>query len=162
MLKGLDERAASIYAPIQPQLRQVEERLGNLPDQSPDYLRPLMDHVLTSGGKRIRPAITLLAAEFYPHKPENPLIMAGAVELLHLATLIHDDTVDNADMRRGRPTVSNLWDKHVAVVFGDYLFATSATFVLRLRYQERPGHTPVLRDHHGTGQRRAGRIFQHL
>ena len=55
--------------------------------------------------------------------------MASAVELLHVATLIHDDTVDNSDLRRGKATVSNLWGQHVAVLFGDYVFATSATFV---------------------------------
>jgi len=107
----------------------VEERLGSLRDTTPDYLEPLLDHVLDSGGKRIRSAITLLAADFYSHEPENPVIMAAAVELLHLATLIHDDTVDDSDLRRGRPTVSSLWGKHVAVLFGDFLFATSATFV---------------------------------
>ena len=129
MLQGLDERTASIYAPIRPQLSLVEERLGSLRDTTPDYLEPLLDHVLDSGGKRIRSAITLLAADFYSHEPENPVIMAAAVELLHLATLIHDDTVDDSDLRRGRPTVSSLWGKHVAVLFGDFLFATSATFV---------------------------------
>ena len=55
--------------------------------------------------------------------------MASAVELLHLATLIHDDTVDDSDLRRGKATVSSQWGKHVAVLFGDYVFATSATFV---------------------------------
>ena len=55
--------------------------------------------------------------------------MASAVELLHLATLIHDDTVDNSPTRRGRATVSNTWSPYVAVLFGDYVFATSATFV---------------------------------
>jgi len=129
VLQGLDERTASIYAPIQSQLKVVEDRLRNLRHSNPDYLEPLLDHVLTSGGKRVRPAITLLASEFYPHDPENPMVMAGAVELLHLATLIHDDTVDNSDLRRGKPTVCSLWGKHVAVLFGDYLFATSATFV---------------------------------
>jgi geranylgeranyl pyrophosphate synthase len=129
LVQGLDERTASIYAPIRSQLSLVEERLGNLRHTSPDYLEPLLDYVLDSGGKRVRPAITLLASQFYPHNPENPIIMAGAVELLHLATLIHDDTVDNSDLRRGRPTVSNRWGKQVAVLLGDYLFATSATFV---------------------------------
>ncbi len=129
MLQGLDERTATIYAPIRPQLSLVEERLGSLRDTTPDYLEPLLDHVLDSGGKRIRSAITLLAADFYSHEPDNPVIMAAAVELLHLATLIHDDTVDDSDLRRGRPTVSSLWGKHVAVLFGDFLFATSATFV---------------------------------
>ena len=129
MLKGLDERTATIFAPIQSRLNQVEDRLGSLRHTNPTYLVPLLDYVLNSGGKRIRPAITLLASDFYPHDPENPIVMAGAVELLHLASLIHDDTVDNSDLRRGRPTVSNQWGKHVAVLFGDYLFATSATFV---------------------------------
>ncbi len=129
MLQGLDEKTASIYAPIRQQLSLVEERLASLRDTTPDYLEPLLDHVLDSGGKRIRSAITLLSAGFYSQDAEHPVIMAAAVELLHLATLIHDDTVDDSDMRRGRPTVSSLWGKHVAVLFGDFLFATSATFV---------------------------------
>ena len=129
MLAGLDQRTASIYAPIQPRLALVEEHLRRLAQTSLPDLESLLSYVLTSGGKRIRPAITLLAADFYPHDQEKPIIMAGAVELLHLATLIHDDMVDNSDLRRGKATVSNLWGKDVAVLFGDYLFATSATFV---------------------------------
>ena len=129
MLTGLDQQTASIYAPIQSHLDQVEAKLGGLCHNDNPELKPLLDHVLNSGGKRIRPAITLLAAAFYPHDPKNPIIMAGAVELLHLAALIHDDTVDDSDVRRGKATVSNRWGKHVAVLFGDYVFATSATFV---------------------------------
>jgi len=129
LLKGLDQRTAAIYAPIQSQLLQVEERLRQLCQESIPDLESLLSYVLSSGGKRVRPAMTLLAAGFYPHDLEKPIIMAGAVELLHLATLIHDDTVDNSDLRRGKATVSNLWGKDVAVLFGDYLFATSATFV---------------------------------
>ena len=129
MLKGLDERTASIYSPIQDQLKQVEERLQGLSHTDTPYLEPLLDYVLASGGKRIRPAITLLAADFYPHDPKNSNIMAAAVELLHVAALIHDDTVDNSDLRRGKATVGNLWGQHAAVLFGDYVFATSATFV---------------------------------
>ena len=129
MLKGLDERTASIYAPVQDQLHRVEGRLRGLSQTETPYLEPLLDYVMANGGKRIRPAITLLAADFYPHQPDNPIIMASAVELLHVATLIHDDTVDNSDLRRGKATVSNHWGQHVAVLFGDYVFATSATFV---------------------------------
>lgn len=129
MLKGLDERTALIYEPIRDELRLVENKLRGLSETDVPYLQPLLDYVNASGGKRIRPAITLLASQFYPHQPENPIIMAAAVELLHVATLIHDDTVDNSDLRRGKATVSNLWGQHVAVLFGDYVFATSATFV---------------------------------
>ncbi len=129
MLKGLDQQAASIYAPIEDRLARVEDRLRGLSETGDPYLDQLLDYVLVNGGKRIRPAITLLASDFYPHDSENPITMASAVELLHVATLIHDDTVDNSDLRRGKATVSNRWGHHVAVLFGDYVFATSATFV---------------------------------
>ena len=129
MIKGLDERAVSIYAPIRHELSLVEAKLRALSQTDTPYMEPLLDYVMSSGGKRIRPAITLLASSFYPHQPEHPITMASAIELLHLATLIHDDTVDNSDLRRGKATVSNLYGQHVAVLFGDYVFATSATFV---------------------------------
>ncbi len=129
MLHGLDDRAASIYAPVQAELAQVEDNLRALATTDTDHVKSLVDYVTDSGGKRVRPAITLLAAKFRPHEREKPIMMACAVELLHLATLIHDDTVDDAPMRRGRATVGNVWGQHVAVLFGDYVFATSATFV---------------------------------
>jgi geranylgeranyl pyrophosphate synthase len=129
LLKGIDEQTSAIYAPVQLPLHQVEKKLRSLTSAGIPDLQPLLDYVLNSGGKRVRPAITLLASGFYPHDPAKPVIMAAAVEMLHLATLIHDDTVDDSDLRRGKATVSNLWGKHVAVLFGDYVFAASATFV---------------------------------
>ena len=129
MLHGLDDRTVSIYAPVQSELGLVEQKLRGLASNQGDHLRPLLDYVADAGGKRVRPAITLLASHFYPHDAEKPILMASAVELLHLATLIHDDTVDNSPLRRGRATVGNVWGQHVAVLFGDYVFATSATFV---------------------------------
>ncbi len=132
MLYGLDERTAGIYAPVQDGLDLVEAKLKDLAGQATaatEGLRPLLDYVAGTGGKRIRPAITLLASHSYPHDPDKLVLMASAVELLHLATLIHDDTVDDSSTRRGRATVSNVWGHHVSVLFGDYVFATSATFV---------------------------------
>ena len=73
--------------------------------------------------------MTLLASKFHPNDGRNAEIMAAAAELLHIATLIHDDTVDDSDVRRGKATVSNLWGRNAAVLLGDYVFATSATFV---------------------------------
>ena len=129
MLEGLDRHTESIYAPILPLLDQAEECLHRLTQSDAPHLAPLLDHTITNGGKRIRPAITLLASSFHPGDTRPPVLMAGAVELLHLATLIHDDTVDNSDLRRGKATVSNLWGSHVAVLFGDYVFAAAATAV---------------------------------
>ena len=129
MVQGLDQRAASIYAPVQDQLVQVENKLKALSDTTIPELEPLLDHVLSHGGKRVRPAMTLLSSNFFPQEPENAVNMATGVELLHLATLIHDDTVDNADLRRGNASVSSRWGKQVAVLFGDCLFAASAVLV---------------------------------
>lgn len=129
MVQGLDTRVLSIYSPILEQLALVEDRLRSLADTSIPELEPLLDHALSHGGKRVRPALTLLCASIRPLDGENPVRMATGVELLHLATLIHDDTVDDADTRRGRESVSGRWGKEVAVLLGDYLFATSATLV---------------------------------
>jgi len=118
-----------IYEPIQAQFVQVEERLRALVPEGHPALIELLKHVTASSGKRMRPAITLLASRFHPNDGELAITMAAAVELLHLASLVHDDTVDNSSVRRGLATVSSLWGRDVAVQLGDYLFATSAVFV---------------------------------
>ena len=122
-------QATSIYAPVHDGLDRVEERLRTLHDLDNPFLGELMGHVFDSSGKRVRPAITLLAAGFHPGKPQTIETMAAAVELLHIATLIHDDTVDDSTVRRGRATVGSLWGGKAAVLVGDYIFAASATLV---------------------------------
>ena len=119
----------AIYAPVVDGLARVESRLTELGEGKFSYLTEPLDHMLESIGKMMRPAVTLLSAGFHPNDGKNAEIMAGAVELLHIATLIHDDTVDDSDLRRGRATVANLWGRDAAVVVGDYIFAASATFV---------------------------------
>ena len=118
-----------IYAPIQEDLDSVVANLRRLAGQS-ELSDGLMEQALGGGGgKKVRPVVTLLAGSFRPCDRGVLVTMATAVELLHIATLIHDDTVDKADTRRGRATVSSLWGNDVAVLLGDYVFATSATFV---------------------------------
>lgn len=118
-----------IMAPVDNSLKRVKSNLLGLPGNQPEYLSKLLKHVLDTGGKTIRPSVTLLSASFHPNDGKAVEIMASAVELLHIATLIHDDTVDNSDVRRGKGTVSNLWGDNAAVLLGDYVFATSAKFV---------------------------------
>ena len=127
--RALAERLDRVYAPIQEALDGVNGKLKELTGAQSPYLAQLLGHVLETTGKRLRPAITLLASKFHPNDGRAPLIMAAAVELLHIATLIHDDTVDNSDIRRGKATVSRIWGRNAAVLVGDYIFATSATFV---------------------------------
>jgi heptaprenyl diphosphate synthase/octaprenyl-diphosphate synthase len=119
----------AIYEPIQDQLGLVEARLRGLADQGHPVLKRLVEHISSAEGKRMRPAITLLASRFHPNDGSLAVTMAAAVELLHAASLVHDDSVDNAAVRRGLATVSSIWGDGVAVLLGDYLFATSAVFV---------------------------------
>lgn len=123
------EAALGFYTPIAEALRKVEESLAEVASGSEDPIKGLLEHVVAVQGKRVRPSITLLVAKMLGCGTDKPVIMGSAVELLHLATLIHDDTVDNADVRRGRATLSSLWGPEVAVLVGDYLFAASAIHV---------------------------------
>ncbi len=118
-----------IYEPISGSLARVEDRLARVGDGRYMYLAEPLDHVLQSFGKLLRPAVTLMSSRFHPNDGLKVELMAGAVELLHVATLIHDDTVDESDLRRGRATVASLWGRNAAVVVGDYIFAASASFV---------------------------------
>ncbi|MFQ5873808.1 MAG: polyprenyl synthetase family protein [Dehalococcoidia bacterium] len=118
-----------LYEPIKEELLQVREQLRSVKRVDFPDLAEMLNHILDSSGKGTRPAITILASKFHPHDPQPLILMASAVELLHIATLIHDDTVDKAAIRRGRPTVSSRWGENIAVLVGDYVFAKSATFV---------------------------------
>jgi heptaprenyl diphosphate synthase/octaprenyl-diphosphate synthase len=83
-------------------------------------------HILTSGGKRIRAALALLAAQIGRYDLDRVQHSAAAVELIHAASLVHDDLVDEAERRRGKVTVHTRWDGNVALMVGDYLFALAA------------------------------------
>jgi heptaprenyl diphosphate synthase/octaprenyl-diphosphate synthase len=83
-------------------------------------------HILTSGGKRIRAALALLAAQLGRYQLDKVIHSAAAVELIHAASLVHDDLVDEAEQRRGVHTVHTRWDGNVALMVGDYLFALAA------------------------------------
>ena len=122
-------QTVSTYGPIQEGLERVKARLLAVGDVASRHQAAILDHALETTGKRVRPAITLLASNFHPHDARVIKTMASAVELLHIATLIHDDTVDNSDIRRGKATVGSIWGRNAAVLIGDYLFAKSATLV---------------------------------
>ena len=120
----------TIYLPVREELTLVEEqvrRAGQVDDFS--HLQGLLQYVLEWPGKRIRPVVTLLASRFHEADSERVVLMASAIEMLHIATLVHDDAIDEAHLRRGRSTVSRRWGKETAVLLGDYLFAKSAMVV---------------------------------
>lgn len=122
----------AIYDPVRPELQSVIVNIASLAAEQGSHEGAMADrlgHVLSAPGKRLRPAITLLASRLWRNPSELDVMMGTAVELLHIATLIHDDTIDAADTRRGRETASNLWGRNVAVLLGDYVFAAAARFV---------------------------------
>ncbi|MSP79167.1 MAG: polyprenyl synthetase family protein [Dehalococcoidia bacterium] len=111
-------------------LAQVELQIkGFAKDEATQEMRTMLAHVLDAPGKRLRPLLTVIASRFGEGNRELAVLMASAVELLHMATLLHDDMVDAATTRRGRATMNAKWGPHEAVLIGDYLFAASATLV---------------------------------
>ena len=124
-------KAAISYGSVQEDLGLVEAALGSLRDVDFAPLAQMMDVVLSGGGKRLRPALALLAGKFGRYDLELLVPLAASIELLHTATLVHDDVIDNAATRRGRPTVNSLFRNTTAIMVGDYMFAHAADFVAR-------------------------------
>jgi len=114
---------SSIYAPFQDDLARVEDRLKAVSRVDFAHLSELLEYSLRSSGKRIRPVLTIICGKFYKHNADHLLAMATAVEIMHTATLVHDDAIDKSYVRRGRPTINALWSDEKAVLLGDYLFA---------------------------------------
>ncbi len=114
---------STIYEPIQEDLAEVEAGLKNVGEVSSPWLAKLLEHSLKAGGKRLRPALVLLSGRFYNYDLSHLLPVAVAIEVLHTATLVHDDAIDHSPLRRGRPTINKLWGEDKAILLGDYLLA---------------------------------------
>ncbi len=119
---------SEIYQPVGEDLARVESQIRSVTEVDSPRLAELLDHSLKGGGKRIRPVLTLLSGKFYHYDLDLLLPMATAVELMHTATLVHDDAIDNSTVRRGRPTINKVWGGDKAVLLGDYLFAKAGEF----------------------------------
>ena len=101
-------------------LKEVNNFIEQLPyDRQPSSLYDPIKYVLSLGGKRIRPVLMMLAYNLYRENPESILMPAVALETYHNYTLLHDDLMDNADVRRGQPTVHRRWDSNKAILSGD-------------------------------------------
>lgn len=102
--------------------------------QSPDpLLTQTSMHLLNAGGKRLRPAFALLAGKFYNYDRDKLLPLAVALELIHMASLVHDDVVDDSMTRRGTPTVKANWGNRISMHTGDYLFAKSLILISQFK-----------------------------
>lgn len=116
---------------IQEDLQRVEAVMRTLPQVDYEIVEEAVNQLLDSGGKRIRPSLTVLACRLYPTHDDRMILLAAATELLHTATLVHDDMIDGSLMRRGSPTLNATWTPGVTVLVGDYLFARAADLAAR-------------------------------
>jgi len=114
-----------LYAPVRRELDRVEELLHEELCSEHPFVDRLVKHGFRLGGKRIRPALVLLSAKTCGRLDREHLVLAAAVELIHTATLIHDDVLDEATLRRHLDTVNARWDNEASILLGDYLFSRS-------------------------------------
>ena len=120
----------SMFEPVESELSLVEEGLRSVADVEYPWLVELLGYIVNSSGKRVRPALTLLSGKLQNNGNYDALIpVATGVELLHTATLVHDDTIDRSSRRRGKPTAASIWGWGIATLAGDYLFSKSAELV---------------------------------
>jgi heptaprenyl diphosphate synthase len=119
------EAGKNMFSPAAaiPELKEVEEKLLQIISANSTFTAEIGSHLIASGGKRLRPLLTILSGSQFK-ADRGQIIAAGtAVELIHLASLVHDDIIDQADTRRGRASVNAKWGEKTAVLMGDYLFA---------------------------------------
>ena len=114
-----------MYGPILGHLSAVEECLNREMQSPHEDVSGLLQHGIQLGGKRLRPAIHLLMAESLGQVTESNVVIGAVLEMVHTATLIHDDVLDEAQTRRHVPTINANWNEHTSILLGDYLFAQS-------------------------------------
>lgn len=124
----------TFLSPVQEQLQAVEARLHAQADERHPDLRAAFEQILAAGGKRIRPTIALLVGNMLGAPEEKVVTLGAAIELLHTATLVHDDLIDGALLRRGMPTLNARWSPAATVLTGDFLFARAAKLAAETDY----------------------------
>lgn len=117
---------------VEADLLQVEEQLVQLLERRGGVLKGPAEMMFRSGGKRLRPALVLLSSRLYGPQPPSAISIAAAVEMVHGASLIHDDVIDDTDLRRGQPTMKAMSGNRIAVLLGDLLLCQALLAVAEL------------------------------
>lgn len=121
----------TLYGPVAEDMILVEDLLESTKNVDLAPLKRMLDHALQAKGKRMRPGLVLLAGSLGDYNLNKLVPLGAAIELLHTASLVHDDVVDGAMSRRGRPTANAVFDNALTVLLGDYMFANAAEMVTR-------------------------------
>jgi octaprenyl-diphosphate synthase len=128
---------AFVYSGIQGKLEQVETELRRFTaDSDNPLIQKINAYIFKKSGKRIRPALLLLSSKLVGGKTEEDIRMCALVETIHTASLLHDDIIDNADTRRGEPSVHKKWGPNISVLLGDFLYIRSLGLSLESSHRE--------------------------
>ncbi|MDA2929006.1 polyprenyl synthetase family protein [Acidobacteria bacterium AH-259-O06] len=122
-----------IFRLLESDLQKIEVGLKKSAKSAFPLVNDINKYLHNSGGKRFRPIFLLLSSKLCGFEGEPAIALGVVVELIHVATLVHDDIIDNADVRRGRPSVNAKWGNQVSVLAGDWLYMTSFSLALKLR-----------------------------
>ena len=118
---------------ISKELNELENNLSNSVSSEIELATEVSSYLVNSGGKRIRPAICILVAKAFDYSGNDLIRLASSIELLHTATLIHDDVVDEAEKRRGFPAINRLWKNKIAVLMGDFILSKTLINMVGLK-----------------------------
>ncbi len=119
-----------IVHPIADDLERVEDAINTHLTSDVGFISEIGHYILSSGGKRIRPVLLILAARLCNYVGERVYDLSAVIEFIHTATLLHDDVIDNAHLRRGNPTVNSRWGNEVSILIGDYLYSKAMSLSL--------------------------------
>jgi len=123
-------RIREFFHSVKPRLEMVDRFFEREMEQAVPMVREVGGYVLNSGGKRIRPALVLLISRMLGYSGDRDVRYGAVVELIHTATLIHDDIIDGSDLRRGKPTANRCWNNETTVLVGDWLYSRSMDLCL--------------------------------
>ena len=130
MVAGVELGDPEFAASVRDGVARIEDLIRAELGKGDEIIRDAVLHLFEAGGKRFRPLFTVLSAQLGPKPDAREVTIAGAViELVHLATLYHDDVMDEAEVRRGAPSANARWSNNIAILAGDYLFATASRLV---------------------------------
>ncbi|MFB3853676.1 MAG: polyprenyl synthetase family protein [Vicinamibacterales bacterium] len=120
----------SLFDPIREDLEQVERAFERHVQSHVGVIPEIGRYIQSGGGKRVRPAVLLMAARLAGYRGERAVLHASVIEFIHTATLVHDDIIDNSELRRGQAAVHSRWGNDVTVLLGDYLYIKSLALAL--------------------------------
>src|SRR3982751_616274 len=122
----------SMLAPVEDDMRRLDRLIGERLESDVPLVSQVAEYIVASGGKRLRPALLLLACGAAGFKGESRLPLAAVVEFIHTATLLHDDVVDESGLRRGRPTANAAFGNAASVLVGDFLYSRAFQMMVEL------------------------------